>query len=336
MKTYVILGAGCCFAQHTALYLLDRLKTERVVGIGRHGINWNHKLNIGDHDRYSFIVQDIRKTDELMSVLHSIKPQVIINFAAEGESGASFTDSAKYFDTNATASVRMVECLHLAAPWLQRFVQVSTGEVYGSTDCPAYESDPVNPTSPYAASKAAFDHFLVAYHKRRGFPFNIVRPANTYGQGQQLYRIIPKAIMCGLTGKQLPLYGNGMGEKSYMHVSDMASGIVKVATQAPLGRIYNLSPRMPTKTRDMVLQIAKLLNIPAPQLFKDEGLRRGTDKRYWLDAKKAHVELGWQVETPLEMGLYAMIAWHKRHLEFLTAQMEQDLKREPKPQPVGV
>ena len=336
MKTYVILGAGCCFAQHTALHLLDHLKTERVVGVGRHGVNWNHQLTIGRHDRYIFAVQDIRKTDELLALLKSEKPAVIINFAAEGESGASFSQSAKYFDTNATALVRLVEALHGEAPWLKRFVQVSSGEVYGHNDCPARESDALVPTSPYAASKAAFDHFLVAYHRRRGFPMNIVRPSNTYGEGQQLYRIVPKAIMHGLTGRQLPLYGCGLGRKGYMHVSDMASGIAKVATQAPLGRIYNLGPRMPIKTRDVVLAIAKLLQIPEPQLFRDEGLRRGTDAVYWLDSQAAQRDLGWQVETPLEAGLYRMIAWHRNNLDFLTAQMAEDLKREPKPVPVGV
>jgi len=336
MTTFAILGTGCCFAQHTALHLLDRNIATRVVGVGRHGPAWNWRLNIGRRDQCIFAVQDIRKTDELMALLRSEKPTVLINFAAEGESGASFQNPSKYFDTNCTALVRLVEQLHGNAPWLRRFVQISSGEVYGSVDTPARESDLLRPTSPYAASKAAFDHFLIAYHARTMFPMNIVRPSNTYGEGQQLFRIVPKAIMYGLIGKQMPLYGCGQGEKSYMHVSDMAAGIASVASQAPLGRIYNLSPRVPVKTREVVCMIAKALGIHETQLFHDESGRRGTDARYWLDSQAAERDLGWTPRVSFDTGIPHMIAWHRAHLEFLRAQLVEDIKRQPVPQPIGV
>lgn len=335
MTTYAILGAGCCFAQHTALHLLDH-GVDRVVGVGRHGPAWNWNLVINKRDHCTFAVQDIRKTDELIALLRSIKPSVIINFAAEGESGGSFHDAAKYFDTNCTALVRLVEGLHNNSPWLKRFVQVSSGEVYGSVIGPSRETDPLWPTSPYAASKAAFDHFLVAYHKRRMFPMNIVRPSNTYGEGQQLYRIVPKAIMFGLTGKQMPLYGSGKGEKSYLHVSDMAAGIAMVADRAPLGRIYNLAPRLPVTTRDLCAVVARLLGISETQLYHDVGLRRGTDARYWLDSQAAEKDFGWTPRLTLAAGIKRMIEWHRERLEFLTAQLPEELKRQPVPQPIGV
>lgn len=336
MKTYTILGANCCFAQHTAVHLLELLKTETVLGIGRNAPSWSHRINVGPRDRYRYAVQDIRQTEELFALLRSIKPHVIINFAAEGESGGSFVNSAKYFDTNCTALARLVEKLALEAPWLQRFVQISSGEVYGSTNVPAYEDDALAPTSPYAASKAAADHYLMAMHRRRGFPVNIVRPSNVYGEGQQLYRIVPKAIMFALTQRKLPLYGNGLGEKSYLHVSDMARGIVTVATRAPLGRIYNLSPREPISIRDMVEKIAEVMDVPSIYLYEDKGIRRGTDSRYWLDSRAMEYEFKWKPQMPLDDGLRFMRAWHMDNLETCKAMLDGEIARQPVPQPIGV
>jgi len=333
---YVILGGGCSFAIHTALALLADKTTECVTAVGRHARPIMHELVGYPHDhRYPFVVCNIAETDQLIAMLDEWEPHVIINFAAEGESGASFTGPWKYFAINNVALVLLSERL-LHKPYLRRFIQISSGEVYGSVETPAREGDLLNPTSPYAASKAAADHFLLAYHKRRGFPVNIVRPSNTYGEGQQLFRIIPKAIMFGLTGQKIPLYGSGHGEKSYLHAADLAQGILAVARSAPLGQIYNFAPRMPVTTREIVRLVAKEIGIPETSLFTDTALRRGTDARYWLDAQKAERELDWKPQMTLHMGIARMVRWHKERLSALKELLPGEIARQPVPQLIGV
>src|SRR5207247_3506270 len=136
--------------------------------------------------------------------------------------------------------------------YLERWIQIGTSELYGSCDFPAKEDTPIQPTSPYAASKAAADMHLLSISKVLKFPMNIIRPSNAYAPGQLLHRVIPKAVLCGLTGTKLPLQGAGKAEKSYIHARDLARAIHLVAEKAPLGKIYNAGPAQPTSIRRVV------------------------------------------------------------------------------------
>ena len=119
----------------------------------------------------------------------------------------------------------------------ERFIQIGTSEMYGSVDHPTTEEEPIKPSSPYAASKVAFDMYLLSVHKFLKFPMNIIRPSNAYCPGQLLHRVIPKAVWCGLKGVKLPLHGGGRAEKSYMHARDLGRAIQLVAEKAELGKI---------------------------------------------------------------------------------------------------
>ena len=246
MKTYAILGAGGSFGIHTAFYLLDHADPKKVIGIGRNPLRPEpFSLNVEKRRNFSYHAYHITyELDSVLELLDREKPQVIVNYAAQGEGAVSWKKSWRFFETNSMALARLAEEL-MSRDYLERFIQIGTSELYGSVDFAASETTPLQPTSPYAASKAAFDWYLVSVHKYQKFPMNIIRPSNAYCPGQLLHRVIPKTVMCGLTGKKLPLQGGGRAEKSYIHARDLARAIHLVSEKAPLGAIYNAGPKDP-------------------------------------------------------------------------------------------
>ena len=200
-----------------------------------------------------------------MEILDKEHPEVIVNYAAQGEGEASWKKSWRCFETNSMTLARLTEEL-MARNYLERFIQIGKSELYGSRDFRAKEDTPIKPTSPYAASKATFDMHLMAIHNVLNFPMNIVRPSNAYCPGQLLHRVIPKAVLCGLTGGKLPLHGSGRAENSYIRARDLARAIHLVAAKAPLGTVYNAGSKDPTSIRRVVELVAEALAIPFADL----------------------------------------------------------------------
>ena len=197
--------------------------------------------------------------------------------------------------------------------WLERFIQIGTSEMYGSVDHPVTEDEPIKPTSPYAASKVAFDMYLESVHRFLKFPMNIIRPCNAYCPGQLLHRVIPKAIWCGLTGNRLPLHGGGKAEKSYIHGYDLARAIFLVSEKAPLGAVYNVGADKPTSIREVVERCATALGIPFENLCTMSDDRLGQDSRYWLDSSRIKQAVGWEPQIGWDQGLDDMAAWGERY-----------------------
>ena len=247
-------------------------------------------------------------------MLDRIKPEIIVNFAAQGEGAVSWKNSWRFFETNSMALSRLCEEL-MKRDWLERFIQIGTSEMYGSVEHAAKEDEPIKPSSPYAASKVAFDMYLESVHKFLKFPMNIIRPSNAYCPGQLLHRIIPKAVVCGLTGRKLPLHGGGRAEKSYIHARDLGRAIQLVAERAPLGEIYNAGPAEPTSIRKVVELTAEALGMPFEQLCEISPDRLGQDSRYWLDSGKIRRDLGWEPQIGWQEGLAEMDDWGRRHIE---------------------
>lgn len=194
-------------------------------------------------------------------------------------------------------------------------------------DHAAREDDPIRPTSPYAASKAAFDLYLISVSSVLKFPMNIIRPSNAYAPGQQLHRVIPRAVLCGLTGEKLPLQGGGRAEKSYMHARDLARAILMVAEKAPLGRVYNAGPLQPISIRRLVEKIADALGMPFDQLCEVTPDRLGQDSRYWLDCSAIRQDLGWEPQISIEEGLAEMVAWGRTYAAQLTGVSKEYVLR---------
>lgn len=300
-----ILGGGNChalaFARHFAQIGID------CFGIGR---------ALGKADPlwlvpagYRYYVAHIGEwLNKALSIIDKESPDVLVNIAAQGEGAASFgTDSWLYYQTNCVYLVRLAEALR-SRSWLQRFVQISTSELYGSADRAMPEDAPIRATSPYAISKAAFDSHLEVMHRVHGFQMQIVRPSNCYTAGQQLHRVIPRAVICALYGKTLKLQGGGVARKSFLDTEDLAKALMIVIERGEIGKIYNVGPDKPTSIKDVVAEVSRVTGIGD---FIDEVPGRlGEDSCYWLDSSRVKA-LGWKQTISLSEGIGRMVAWAK-------------------------
>jgi dTDP-glucose 4,6-dehydratase len=317
-RTYAILGGGGSFGIHTALYLLDHADPELVIGVGRNPLRPEpFSLNVERAQRYQYHAYHLtHELDLLLELLDKKQPQIIINYAAQGEGAVSWKHSWRFFETNSMALARLAEEL-MKRDYLERFIQIGTSEMYGAVEHPAHEDDPIKPSSPYAASKVAFDLYLISVHRFLNFPMNIIRPSNAYCPGQLLHRVIPKAVVCGLKGEKLPLHGGGRAEKSYIHARDLARAIHLVVEKAPLGTIYNAGPPEPTSIRRVVELTAQALGVPFEVLCEVTGDRLGQDSRYWLDSSAIKKDVGWEPQIGWEEGLQEMVRWGRTYIDVL-------------------
>ncbi|OGO93213.1 MAG: dTDP-glucose 4,6-dehydratase [Coxiella sp. RIFCSPHIGHO2_12_FULL_44_14] len=317
-KTYAILGGGGSFGIHTAMYLLDYANPKKVIGIGRNFLRPEpFSLNIQKRPGYEYHAKHITyEMDLLLNLLDREKPEIIINYAAQGEGAVSWKNSWRFFETNAMALSKLTEEL-MKRDWLERFIQIGTSEMYGSVNYPTTEEEPIKPTSPYAASKVAFDMYLMSVSQFQQFPMNIVRPSNAYCPGQLLHRVIPKALLYGRMGRKLPLHGGGRAEKSYIHARDLARAIHFISEKAPLGKIYNVGPEKPTAIRRVVELCAEALKVPFENLCEVTEDRLGQDARYWLDSSAIKKDVGWEPRIDWSEGLAEMVAWVDHYLPFL-------------------
>jgi dTDP-glucose 4,6-dehydratase len=319
MKTYAIIGGNGVFGIHTALYLLANADPKKVICIGRNPEKPEpFTLNLGKgDDRYSYHqIHMVFEHDRVMELLDAEKPDIIINYAAIAEPALSFKHSARYYDSNVMAVARLCEDL-MARDYLERFIQIGTSELYGSTDRASREDDPLKPTTPYAVSKAAADMHLDSLFNVLKFPMNIVRPSNAYAPGQLLYRIIPKTVVFGLTGRKLPLQGGGKARKSYLHARDLAHALHLVIEKAPLGTTYNVGPPEPTSIRDLVIKTAQAMDKTLEDVAEEAPDRLGQDSQYWLDSSAIARDTGWKMTIDLDEGLAEMVEWGRTYLDFL-------------------
>lgn len=319
MSRYAVIGGGGVFAVHFCKYMLEKNDTEQVLAIGRNPQkSAAFTLDVGKNDdRYQYEqVHMVFEQDRLFELFDRYKPKVIVNFAALAYA-TSWEKSFRYYETNVVAVAKMCEEL-IKRNYFERFIQIGTSELYGSSlSAPAREDSPLNPTSPYAVSKLAADMHLETLWTGRSFPMNIIRPSNAYAPGQLLYRILPKAVYCALTGKKLPLQGGGVVKKSYMHAYDVARAIDLIIERAPLGRTYNVGPKEPVSINYLVELVAKKLNISLDSFVEKVPGRVNEDAQYWLDSSRIEKELGYSESISLEQGIEDMIQWGKKYLNEL-------------------
>jgi dTDP-glucose 4,6-dehydratase len=263
--------------------------------------------------RYTFrqlhLVYD---ADAAIAALADFKPHYVVNFAALGEVPSSFRHPVSYFETNTVGLVRLATALKDMGG-LTKFIQISTPEVYGTCLEPAHEGMPLNPSSPYAASKAAADLYLSVLYKTYGFPVIWVRTSNVYGVCQQLYRIIPRTIIRHKLGTRLRLDGGGVSVRSFLHIRDVSRGERLIMTNGRLGEVYHLAPEAGTSVRSIVETICRLLGREFVSLVEIGPGRLGQDAAYLLDPSKARREFGWTPTIDFDEGLQGVIDWIERH-----------------------
>lgn len=302
------------------VYALNFARHLHELGIEHFGIGRNSRKAPAfwqvDHAYEYHALHLIDRFDEVMALLDRKRPDIVVNFCAQGESAASFGEHTDwYYATNTLALVRFAEALR-KRDYLHRFIQAGTSEVYGSAQRACAESDPLQPTSPYAISKAAFDMHLQVMHRVHGFPCNVLRPSNAYCPGQQIHRIIPRTIICALSGQRLKLHGDAA--KSYIHAADLSTAIMDVIANCETGGIYNCGPAEPTRISDLVARALQACDAKWSDFVEEAPARVGEDATYWLDSSALNAATGWYPRITLEQGLEEMVRWVRAHPEIMS------------------
>jgi len=253
----------------------------------------------------------------LLELIDRVQPTIIVNFAAQGMVAESWLNPTHWYQTNVVSQVALHDALR-QQPFLQKYVHVTTPEVYGSTDAGwIREHSQFAPSTPYAVSRAACDLHLHSFHKAYGFPVVFTRAANVYGPGQQLYRIIPRAMLSARTSKPMQLHGGGYSERCFIHIRDAMQATLQLALEADPGSTWHLSTREPISIRALVERICERCGVPFSALVEESGERLGKDQSYLLDSTSIREAFSWNDQVSLEEGLSDTLAWVDKHLDQL-------------------
>jgi dTDP-glucose 4,6-dehydratase len=310
-KTVCVIGSNSFSGSDFIDHLLESTSYD-ILGISRSREKDQTFLPYkqrGDLSRFSFAQLDLN-TDmaEIINLLSKRKPAYIINFAAQSEVAPSWDYPEQWFMTNAVAIAKLGNYLKDQS-WLSRYVQISTPEIYGTCEGYVDETAPMNPSTPYAASKAAGDLFLQTLVKNFQFPLVTIRSTNVYGAHQQLFKIIPRSVINLKSGRQIQLHGGGEAVKSYIHIRDISRGELAAMEKGEPGEIYHLSPDTGIAIRDLVRMICGLMNKDFDASVIPVGERLGQDRAYTLNSAKARKKLGWNPSISLIDGLSEVISW---------------------------
>lgn len=311
MNKVFVIGANSFSGQDFVDLLLD-YPEYNAVGVSRSpersALFLRYKLR-KDLSRYRYVQLDLNQNmAELLYLLDTERPDVIVNFAAQSEVAPSWDHPQDWYRTNCVALAELVNHLRRQT-YLKKYIHISSPEVYGNCIGTVREDAPMNPSTPYASSKAAADALLQVYFKQFRFPVSFIRATNVYGARQQLFKIIPRSVIYLRLGKTIELHGGGVAKKSYIHVRDVSQGIVAALKDGESGEIYHLSPAEGVAIRDVVRMICERLG----QCFEDRTKmvdeRPGQDTAYIIDATKAHTTFGWSPKISLKEGLADVVSW---------------------------
>nr|WP_291691094.1 GDP-mannose 4,6-dehydratase [Bradyrhizobium sp.] len=312
-EKYLILGSnafsGASFADHLAAQGHDVLAASRSEEPHPAFLPYRWQRRPGQvRFRRIDINHDL---DALKALLLDEKVTHVVNFAAQSMVGESWTHPDHWMMTNVVSTVRLHEMLR-RHDGLQRYVHVTTPEVYGSTEGWVKEDAAFNPSTPYAVSRAAADMSLRTYFANYQFPVIFTRAANVYGAGQQLYRIIPRTLLAASGGERLRLDGGGASVRAFIHISDVADATARIARFGRPGETYHISGYELIAIRSLVEMILKRLDRRFDECVEIGPERPGKDGAYRLDSAKLRTELGWRDVVPLEHGIDDVVSWAER------------------------
>lgn len=275
-------------------------------------------------DKYSFFKGDICDFELVNNIVEKESINYIINFAAESHVDRSIENPNVFVQTNVIGTQTLLNVAKKNK--IKKYLQVSTDEVYGSLDFKddAFsETTNLSPSSPYSASKAAADLLVRSYYKTFNLPINITRCSNNYGPYQFPEKLIPLMINNALNDKSLPIYGEGINIRDWIHVEDHCEAILRVLIDGKIGEIYNIGGDTELANIDLVKMILKLLN-KHESLIKFVTDRPGHDLRYAMNHEKITKNLNWQPKIRFEEGLNTTIEWYKNNKEWLNKVINKE------------
>jgi len=312
VKLFVTGGAGFIGSNFTRMALTGRLPGLEDAEITVFdALTYSGTLTnleeVADNPRYSFIKGDIRDADAVRDALAG--HDAIVHFAAESHVDRSVTDAGVFVETNVLGTQRLLDAA--MALGINRFVHVSTDEVYGSIDEGEWtEDEPLLPNSPYSASKAGSDLLVRSYHRTHGLHTSITRCSNNYGTHHFPEKVIPLFVTNLIDGLHVPLYGDGLNQRDWLHVDDHCRGIALVLQKGLAGEIYNIGGGTELSNRELTTMLLEATG-------RDESFvdyvedRKGHDRRYCVDISKISAELGYEPQVPFDKGLADVVQWYR-------------------------
>lgn len=322
MKTVAVIGSNS-FSGGDFIDLLLEERDYRVLGISRSPEKSELFLAYQGRDdlsNFEFHQIDLNDDfDQLVELFDDEQPEYVVNFAAQGEVGSSWKHPEQWFQTNAVAIAELANYLK-DQPWLERYVHISTPEVYGTCEGSISEDAPINPSTPYAASKAAGDLMLFTLVKQHDFPLVMIRATNIYGAHQQLYRIMPRSAIYLKMDRTIELHGGGVAVKSYIHIRDVSRGELAAMENGTNGLIYHLSPDESIAVRDVVRTICERMGRDFDSCVEMVSERPGQDKAYVIDSSRAREQFGWAPQISFEDGIAEVVEWVENNWEAIESE----------------
>ncbi|MEJ5260247.1 MAG: dTDP-glucose 4,6-dehydratase [Anaerohalosphaeraceae bacterium] len=318
MRTILVTGGAGFIGSNFVRMVLEEHPDTRVVNLDKltYAGNLENLEGYRDHPNHIFVKGDICDGALVESLISTYKIDALINFAAESHVDRSLEEPGIFIETNVKGTLTLLKIA--LEKKLERFVQISTDEVYGSLgpEGKFTETTPLSPNSPYSASKASADMLVQAFGHSWGLRYNITRCSNNYGPYQFPEKMIPLMIHNALKDKPLPVYGDGMHIRDWLYVYDHCTAVWKVLTEAQPGRVYNIGGNNEKHNLDVVRLILKTLGKPESLItfVKD---RPGHDRRYAIDSSRITAELNWRPSVSFEEGLSRTIRWYLEHSEWL-------------------
>ncbi len=313
MKTCLVTGGLGFIGTNFIKYIAANRKDIAIINVdsvtyAANPCNIDEKTMTG----YKFYKLDIANNDELGNVFNENNIDYVVNFAAESHVDRSIMNPAIFVRTNIEGTLNLLK-LSLEHK-IEKFLQISTDEVYGSLgkDGLFTEMTPLSPRSPYSASKASADMLVMSFFHTYGMPVLTTRCSNNYGQYQFPEKLIPLTIINALTGKEIPLYGDGKNIRDWIYVDDHVRGVLDVLEKGRFGEVYNIGGRSEMQNIDIITLILKKLNKPL-SLIKYVKDRAGHDRRYAMDFSKITKELRFNPQLNLNDGLDLTISWYLKN-----------------------
>jgi dTDP-glucose 4,6-dehydratase len=317
MKVLVTGGAGFIGSSFIRYVLRTRNDIE-IVNFDKltYAGNLRNLEEVALDPRYSFVRGDIAESDHVAGVFKQHHPDVVVNFAAETHVDRSIEDTTPFLRTNVVGTQCLLE--HSRRSGISKFIQISTDEVYGSLGAEgAFREDtPIDPSSPYSASKASADLWALSYFKTYGFPALVTRCSNNYGPYQFPEKLIPVLVTNAIEGRSLPIYGDGLNVREWIFADEHSRAVLMALEKGRPGEVYNIGSGHEKTNLEVVREVLRIMGKPESmiQFVKD---RPGHDRRYAIDCSKIKKEWGWESAVDFGVGLAETIAWYQSRQDWI-------------------